>query len=326
MPASRSRSLPMPLAGPQTLDRTGNMHDSRISAPARGPANDRCLAGSVAMHSPREPIAHSRVGADVASSGPPPSPPARSCVAGWRCGRAAPVCRRRSRRPTPTNRSRWVISRPRLRTSSRSRSNSVGVSWTSSPATATVCDARSTVRSPVVITGSSRSGTDPPHVRLQPRDQLARPERLGHVVVGAGGQRPYLGLLLTDRREDDQRHVGPLAQPAAELDPVDVRQDEVDDSGAGVRNRGDVERLLAGAGGERLVSGIAQDHPERAEDLRLVVADRTWGRPRGALAPPGPALTRASRARRPAATPGSSSPGRAASAPRSCRRWPPRSP
>src|SRR6201996_1814167 len=36
---------------------------------------------------------------------------------------------------------------------------------------------------------------------------------------------------------------------------------------------GDVERLLAGVGGQRLVAGVAQDDAQRAQDLRLVVAD-----------------------------------------------------
>ena len=86
-----------------------------------------------------------------------------------------------------------------------------------------------------------------------------------------------LGVLVADRREHDQRHLGPLAQPAAELDPVEVGEHEVDDRGIGVRDRGDVERLLAGAGRQRLVAGVAEDHPQRAQDLLLVVADEDAG-------------------------------------------------
>ena len=42
---------------------------------------------------------------------------------------------------------------------------------------------------------------------------------------------------------------------------------------AGGLHRGRVERLLAAAGGDRLVAGVAEDHLQRAQDLRLVVAD-----------------------------------------------------
>ena len=104
------------------------------------------------------------------------------------------------------------------------------------------------------------AGRDPPEVRLQSGDQLARPEWLGHVVVGAGGKGAHLGLLVADGREHDQRHLGPFAQAAAELDAVHVRQQEVHDPGVGRLDRGDVERFLAGAGRERLEARLAQDH------------------------------------------------------------------
>ncbi len=52
-------------------------------------------------------------------------------------------------------------------------------------------------------------------VRLEPRDQLARPEGLGHVVVGSGRERRDLRVLLADGGEDDHGHLTPLAQTAA---------------------------------------------------------------------------------------------------------------
>ena len=42
---------------------------------------------------------------------------------------------------------------------------------------------------------------------------------------------------------------------------------------SGAVHGGQVERLLAGVGGHHLEAGIAQDHPQRPQDLRLVVAD-----------------------------------------------------
>ncbi len=43
---------------------------------------------------------------------------------------------------------------------------------------------------------------------------------------------------------------------------------------AGGVDRHDVERLLGRRRGRDLVAGVAQDHPQRAQDLRLVVADQ----------------------------------------------------
>ena len=141
---------------------------------------------------------------------------------------------------TSTRRARWVISRPRLRASTRSSSNSVGVRWTGSPSRRTLRAARSISRPSATIVGSAASGAGAAQRRLQPRDQLARAERLGHVVVGAGRQRLDLAVLLADRGEDEDRHLAPLAQPPRHLDPVDVGQHQVEDRrlAAGAPRRG----------------------------------------------------------------------------------------
>ena len=60
----------------------------------------------------------------------------------------------------------------------------------------------------------------------------------------------------------------------ADLDAVDVGQHEVDDRRVRRAHRGAVERLLAGLGRDRLEAGLAQDDPQRSQDLRLVVADQ----------------------------------------------------
>ena len=93
---------------------------------------------------------------------------------------------------TTVSRSRCVISRPRLRASSLRRSNSVGVRWTSSPPSATARKARSTLSSPVWINDCSGSGSIRRTLAWEPRDQFARAERLGYVVIDAGGKRPHL--------------------------------------------------------------------------------------------------------------------------------------
>ena len=53
---------------------------------------------------------------------------------------------------------------------------------------------------------------------------------------------------------------------------------------SGGRSGGDVERLLAGLGGDRLEAGLAQDDLQRAQDLRLVVADEHARGPRSRAA------------------------------------------
>ena len=128
-----------------------------------------------------EPVADAGVGADVARA----PPPARSCAAGWRCGCAASGCRPRTGGPhTSVSSARWVSSRPRLRASTRSRSYSFGVRWTSAPSRRTTRAARSSsspsaVEQRIVVAGA-RAAQD----GVQARDQLARAERLGDVVVG----------------------------------------------------------------------------------------------------------------------------------------------
>ena len=113
--------------------------------------------------------------------------------------------------------------------------------------------------------------------RLQPRDELARPERLGHVVVGAGRQRAHLLVLLADRREHEDRHPRPLAQALGHLDAVAVGQHEVDDRRRRRAQRRLIERLLGRRGLQHLEARVAQDDPQRAQDLRLVVDDEYAG-------------------------------------------------
>ncbi len=73
---------------------------------------------------------------------------------------------------------------------------------------------------------------------LQPRDQLARAERLGHVVVGAGLERAH--LLRPPRRRAESTMIGiSLHSRSArhDLDPVAVGQHEVDDRRVGRADR-----------------------------------------------------------------------------------------
>jgi hypothetical protein len=113
--------------------------------------------------------------------------------------------------------------------------------------------------------------------RLQPRHELTRAERLGHVVVGAGLESAHLLLLLTDRRQDEDRHRRPLAQVASDLDAVAVGQHQVEDRGVRRAHGGGVERLRGGGRRDDLEAGLAQHDAQGAQDLRLVVADEHAG-------------------------------------------------
>ena len=59
------------------------------------------------------------------------------------------------------------------------------------------------------------------------RDQLAQAERLHDVVVGAELEPDDPVGLLAARGDDDDRHVRALAQPPADVEPVDVGQAQV---------------------------------------------------------------------------------------------------
>ena len=81
-----------------------------------------------------ESVADAGVGADQ-YLGPSAGSILRRRLATWARRTAMSLLRRDPQ--TSTSSARWVISRPRLRASARSRPNSVGVRWTSSPSRAT---------------------------------------------------------------------------------------------------------------------------------------------------------------------------------------------
>ena len=109
--------------------------------------------------------------------------------------------------------------RPRLRARVCSSRNSIGVRWTSSPSRRTVWAAEVYLE-PVgadhrllfALASAAQDG-------VQPSDELARPEWLGDVVIGPSLQGAHLLLFFPDRRENQDRHLTPGADLAADLDP-----------------------------------------------------------------------------------------------------------
>jgi hypothetical protein len=64
--------------------------------------------------------------------------------------------------------------------------------------------------------------------RTDPHRQLARAERLGHVVVGADLEPRQPLVLLAQRGQHHHRDGPPLAQPPADLEAVDAGQHQVE--------------------------------------------------------------------------------------------------
>src|SRR5256885_5015352 len=69
----------------------------------------------------------------------------------------------------------------------------------------------------------------PPQDRPDPRRDLARRERLEHVVVGADLQADHPVRLLVAAGEDDHRDVAARAQRTEEIEPVPVGQHQIED-------------------------------------------------------------------------------------------------
>ena len=109
-------------------------------------------------------------------------------------------------------------------------SNSVGVSVPRpAPPDVTRRRAMSISRSPTVTTGGGEvSGRGATQQRADARQQLARREGLGQVVVGALVQRLDLVGLVGAHRQDEDRRRHPGAQLAADLDAAAVGQRQIE--------------------------------------------------------------------------------------------------
>ena len=73
------------------------------------------------------------------------------------------------------------------------------------------------------------------------------------------------------RGEDDDRHVAPLPKALAELDPVAVGEQQVDDRGVDGRGCYHVNGLVHVCSCQDHISGVTQDDLQCAQDLRLVI-------------------------------------------------------
>ena len=155
--------------------------------------------------------------------------------------------------------------------------HSVGVSFTSEPLRCTRFVTKSTVKSGVVTTGSSRARRNPAQGGTQPREELAHAERLRDVVVGARVERGDLVALGFARGEDHDRHLGPTAETGDHVETGDVGESEVEDDEIGAVAGRELQRDLAGTGRVDVVAAGAEVGDERAQDLGFVVDDEHSG-------------------------------------------------
>ena len=98
---------------------------------------------------------------------------------------------------------------------------------------------------------------------LDARDELARVERLRHVVVGADLEPDDLVDVLVARGQHQHRHVGVLADPLADLDAVDVRQHQVEHDERRLLRRDMLERVGAV---RRRADGVARVLEVRSDE------------------------------------------------------------
>jgi len=117
------------------------------------------------------------------------------------------------------------------------------------------------------IAGHAAGAQQRPH----PRHQFLRAEWLGHVVIGAGIQRPHFLVLARAHGQHDHRHLAPLPQLRQHLVAFHVRQADIQDHQIHVLAGGHVQAFLARGGLAHLVALSAQADVQEPADLGFIV-------------------------------------------------------
>ena len=110
--------------------------------------------------------------------------------------------------------------------------------------------------------------------RAHARDELARVERLRHVVVGADLEADDLVDVLVARGQHQHRQVAGLPDALADLDAVDVGQHQVEDDERRLLRLDELQRLGAARGRADVVAGVLQVRGDERRDRRLVLDDQ----------------------------------------------------
>src|SRR4051795_7058626 len=113
-----------------------------------------------------------------------------------------------------------------------------------------------------------------PQDRLDAGDELTRVEGLRQIVVGADLEPDDLVDVLVTRGQHQDRDVGALADPPADLEPVHVRQHQVEHDQAGLLLGDLLERLLAGPDRADPVARVLQVERDEGRDRGLVLDDQ----------------------------------------------------
>ena len=119
-----------------------------------------------------------------------------------------------------------------------------------------------------------RRWTRPPQHRAYACGELARGERLRHVVVGPDLQTDDPVCLLAAGGEHDHGDLRERAQPAADREPVQAGQHQIQHNQVGPLRLGELARLLAVARLERPVAVAAQVADDDLTHDWLVVDDQ----------------------------------------------------
>src|SRR5919199_2734675 len=110
--------------------------------------------------------------------------------------------------------------------------------------------------------------------RAQTAHELGDRERLRHVVVGAGLEAEHAVDLRVHRRQDQDRDVALAAQAAADLDPGEAGEADVEDEDVVALRPRRLQGGLAVAEGVDLEAGGTQRVADGVGDRRLVVDDQ----------------------------------------------------
>jgi hypothetical protein len=117
-----------------------------------------------------------------------------------------------------------------------------------------------------------------PERRPHAAAELTDRERLGDVVVGPHLEPEHLVDLVVLGREHDDRHLATGAQPATDLDPVDLGKHDVEDHEVEPLLREAVERLAAVLRRDDFIAVLAKRISEQRLHRLLVVDEQDASR------------------------------------------------
>ena len=110
--------------------------------------------------------------------------------------------------------------------------------------------------------------------RADAREQLARVEGLGEIVVRSELEADDAVRLLAHRREHDDRHVGLAPHPACEVEPTLPRQHQIEDDEVEMGVRPSPPRLARVAHGGHPEPVALEEAGQQLADLAVVVNDQ----------------------------------------------------